>query len=275
MRRFLAICFASLALGTAGCGGGDDKPATVDARVIADAATKTSAAGTARVSTTVTGSYRGHELGLGTRTGIVDGKRNRAVLDFDFSFLGNTGAGPAPEEVTGTFVYYGDVVFAVTNALQMRYASGKGWYEVARDEVNEPDGPGAGIAGFGSVDPTRPVDLLRAAHGDAHPLGARRVDGTDVEGYSTVIDLTRYADIAAGERRGTFVDAVKTLEQSLGTPELPVEAWIASDGTVRRTKLTLTGRGLRLTFTTDLAQIGKPVTVRRPPRANVFDLRGR
>jgi hypothetical protein len=66
---------------------------------------------------------------------------------------------------------------------------------------------------------------------------------------------------------------VATFEQGIGAYSVPVEAWIASDGTVRRMRTTLKGRGLRLTFTTDLAGIGRPETVRRPPPRDVFDLR--
>jgi hypothetical protein len=274
MRRSCAVCVASLAALAGGCGG-EDKPSRPDAAVIADAAKRTSAAGTARVSTTVTGVYKGQRLGLGTRTGIVDGKRGRAVVDFDFAFLAPNHSEMARESLKGTLVYYGDVVFAATGALYARYASGKGWYEFTRDKVDRPGGPGSGLAGLGTVDQTRPVDLLRAARGQVRSLGGATVGGARVKGYSTVIDLTRYLDIAAAERPDVLRHAVATFEQSMGAYSVPVEAWIASDGTVRRMRTTVKGHGLRLTFTTDLAGIGKPQTVRRPPPRNVFDLRGR
>lgn len=275
MRRSSLICVASLAIWAGGCGG-DTKPSRVDARVIADAANKTSAAGTAHVSTSVTGLYRGHRLGLGTRTGVVDGKRRRGVLDFDFSFLAPTHhGGPPPESAKGTIVYYGDVVFAQTGALYMRYASGKAWYELTRDKLLSPAGPGAGLSGLGTVDPTRPVDLLRAAHGDARLLGSRRLGGVAVKGYATVIDFTRYLDMALATHDPAFAHAARTFEQRLSARNIPVEAWIAADGTIRRMRTTLGDGPLRLTFTTDLAGIGDPASVRRPDPDTVFDLRGR
>jgi hypothetical protein len=52
-----------------------------------------------------------------------------------------------------------------------------------------------------------------------------------------------------------------------------VEAWIARDGTVRRVKGVIEGRGLKLEYTLDLTAIGKPVRLDPPPAARVLDAR--
>src|SRR3954454_5633725 len=101
---------AAAALALAGCSsGGDDK--TVSASVVADAAAKTSAAGTARVSTTFTGVRHGRRRDFGSRNGFADGAHRRAFVDFDYTGTSRAPRSRKAENLRGQVLYKGDSFF--------------------------------------------------------------------------------------------------------------------------------------------------------------------
>jgi hypothetical protein len=248
----------------AGCAVTDVHKA-VSARVVSDAAAKTSAAGTARLSMTFV-FRRGRRQAIGRRTGIVDSARRRGAIDFDFA----SEAGIRDSnDLSGEIIYYGDSFYLTSQGVIRRHPYGKWWLKVRRERMTRVVGAGSGISALGSPDPTRPVDYLRAARGEAEMLPDGEVDGVPAKHYRVSVDYRDYVPLAAFRDRVAVAETVDEIGRTVGTTRFPVEVWIAGDGTIRRVRGKLRVRGAEVTHTLELAGIGKPQPVRRPPRIHV------
>jgi len=239
---------------------------------VAQAAAKTTAESRVRVSMIVAGSANGESIGDGSRTGVLDGLHNRGRVKFDFAFLAVPGSPLDPNDLRGEIVYYGDVVFIRTPHVADKLPDGKRWVELTRDQALG-SGAGSGLAGLASLDPTKPVDHLRAAHGDAELLGTGRVGGMSAKRYRVTLDYRRYVPLLPPRDQVGFRKTLDKLEQLVGTSKLPIEVWIASDGTIRRIKGELNAGGSKLTYSMDLSAVGKAQRVHSPPAASVVDAR--
>jgi hypothetical protein len=268
----LALLCAAVAFGPSGCGGGESHGKTVSARVVTQAAAKTTAASRVRVSTIIAASANGESLGDGSRSGVVDGLHNRGRVKFDFAFLAVPGSALDPNDLRGEVVYYGDDVFVNTPHVMEKLPKGKRWVELTRKQALGAGG-GSGLAGLATLDPTKPVDHLRAVDGEAELLGTGRVDGVPVKGYKVTLDYRRYVPLLPPRDQAGYRKTLDKLEQVLGTTKLPIEVWIASDGTIRRLKGELSPHGSKLTYTVDISDVGKAQRVKPPARAQVVDAR--
>jgi hypothetical protein len=270
MRRWAALA-AVLAL--AGCGGGSDAPKT-SAKVIADAAAKTTDASTARFSQTISAEFKGRDLGDGSLAGAVDGNQRRATMSFDMSFFQRLDKEAPPGTYTGKGIFYGDFAYFSSRAIDAELPAGKRWVLLTNKQIEEDPGPGGSLAGVGTLDPTQPVDHFRALSGDAEELGSERIDGAMTTHYRADLDYRDYLPLTAPSERPGLTKAVEKLETLLGSSEFPIEAWVAEDGTIRRAKGVIDGRGLHMEYTLDLSAIGEPAPIRKPPRRTVVDGRG-
>lgn len=261
MRRLALAALIALA----GCG--DSNHPTVSARVVSAAAAKTTQAGTARVSEQITGSVNGKSLGDGSLRGAVDGSHHRADVTFDLTFLAKASGGTNPGSLEGRVVYDGDNAFVTGPAITSRLPAGRRWVRVTVDQASDP----GGLAGLGTLDATRPVDHLRAVVGKTEVLGTETVNGAATKHYRSSVDYRLYLPLVARGRRAAIQKALTKLESTLNTTRLPVEVWIASDGTIRRTKGIIEGQGVKLEYTLDLSAIGKPLRIAQPPATRVLD----
>lgn len=212
--------------------------------MVAAAAAKTSAASTARISETVTGSLNGSARGGGSLLGVVDGRRQRGAITFDFSFLAKAAGSVDPDALKGRMVFYGPIAFLTSPVLTGKLSGGKRWIEVTSSRLRN----SSGVSGVGET-----------------------IGGTLTKRYRTEVDYRRYLALVPASDRQGLRRAVDLVEQRLGSSKAPVEAWIAADGTIRRAKGTAEGKGVHLEYTIDLTAVGKPVNVSPPPPSAVFD----
>jgi hypothetical protein len=251
----------------AGCG--DSSHPTVSARVVSAAAAKTTRASTARFSEKVTGSVNGRSLGEGSSDGAVDGARRRGDIRYDLGFLAKSSGNADPDSLKGRIIVDGDNAFATGPAILAKLPAGRSWVEVTIDQVSD----SGSLADIGAVDPVKPVDQLRAVVGDAELLGTETVNGVPAKHYRTEIDYRLYISLVPRKRRAALAKGLAKINRILSGTRFPVEAWIASDGTIRREKGILEGHGLRIETTLDLTAIGKPVRITQPARIHVLDAR--
>ena len=256
----------------AGCG--DDGPPLKTSRVVVNAAVKTGSASTAHIHEAIKASYLGKSLGDGFAKGVVNGKKRQAALDFDLSFLSRFAQDLGPRDLKGAMVVDGDVAFVSSEAAAAKLAGlGKHWVEVTSDQLDASGGLTGNLGGLGTLDPTKPVDHFRATTGEVRDLGSETIGGAPTRHYSTEIDYRLYLPLVPQADRPPLEKSVARLDSILGTTRFPAEAWVASDGTIRRIKGTIAGKGLKMEYTIDLSGVGQPVRVRRPARSDVFDAR--
>ena len=268
MRGFLALLALAL---LAGCGG---DPPLKTSRVVVDAAAKTGEASTAHIHETIKASYLGKSLGSGFSKGVVDGKKRRAALDFDLAFLSRFSRELRAADLKGGMVIDGEVAFVASESVSAKLArAGKHWVEVTADQLDDSGGPAGSLGGLGTLDPTKPVDHFRATTGEVRDLGSETIGGAPTRHYRTEMDYRLYLPLVPRRDRPPLEKSVARLDSILGTTRFPAEAWIASDGTIRRIRGTIEGKGLKMEYTIDLTGIGGPVRVRRPARSDVLDAR--
>jgi hypothetical protein len=267
----MRACCTALAAAVllAGCGGSSNP--TTSASVIADAARKTSDLSTARITETVGGSVNGRSLGEGSGHGVVDGRHRHGAMTFDLSFLAKASPGLSPDSLKGKAVFFGDISFVTSPVIAKKLPVGKRWVLLTQEQIDESGGPTGNLSGVGTLDPTRPVDHLRAVTGDAEELGGEPIHGIPTKHLRAQLDYRRYVALLPASDRPPLQKAVDKLEQTLGSTKFPIEAWIADDSTIVRMKGTIDGHGLHLEYTLDLTDIGEPVRIRRPAAASVVD----
>lgn len=258
---------AAVAVALAGCGAAQHP--TTSARVVSAAAAKTTRASTAHLSEKVTGSINGESLGDGSATGVIDGARRRADISYDLSFLAKSSGNTSADSLTGRIVLDGNNAFATGPAILAKLPAGRSWVEVTVDQVSD----SGSLADIGAVDPVKPVDQLRAVIGKTEVLGTETVNGATTKHYRSRIDYRLYVSLVPRSRRAALEKGLAKVSRILSGTRFPVEAWIASDGTIRRTKGTLEGHGVKVEYTLDLTAIGKPVRITEPARIRVLDAR--
>jgi hypothetical protein len=261
MRRLAPL--AALIL-VAGCG--DSTHPTVSARVVAAAAAKTTRAGTALVFEGTKVSVHGVFLGLGVVNDSVDSRRGNAYIVFNLSPLERLD-GSDPDSVSGRLVYVGDNAFLSTPAVWRRLPGRKRWLEVKRRRIDT----SSKLYAAGMLDPTTPVDHVRAAVGAAEELGTHNSRGVVLKHYRVEVDYRLYVSLAKRSRRAALQKLVDKLGRTFGKTRFPVEVWIGPDGTIRRTKGTIEEHGGKLEYTLDLTGIGTPRRIIRPPANLVHD----
>jgi hypothetical protein len=271
--RSLVAVLALLAVGLSGCASDPAHPA-VSADVVAHAASKTTHAGPAHVVETFSGRYNGRDLGDGSLSGVIDQRRGLADLDFDLRLLAKLSSKVDAELLKGRMIVMGDILFANVPGYGKLLPDGKHWVEGTQAQVEADPGPTGGLAGVGNLDPTKPVDHLRAVREDAADLGAESVGGAAAHHYGAKLDYRDYVPLAPRADRPGLTKAADMIEETLGTSTLPIDVWIAGDGTIRRLKGTISARGLHLEYVIDITELGAPVHIKPPPRDEVVDARG-
>ena len=260
------LALLALALGLSACSGAP----TADP--VAQAATKTRDAGSSRVELTTTVASAGRRMTFAGK-GVLDYRRDRGTLSFDFSQL----AGGRVE-----MRYDAKVLYVRMPQLRTMLPHGKSWLKVDVEAL-------ARGAGLGTLDQVRgqdPAQLLDYLHSlDAKPtdVGRERVRGVDTTHYRARVSLEKALDeglkrLPEAKRRAAERE-LRTMMESIGAETMPVDAWIDGDGRVRRVKTTYS---LRLpagqVATTSIATVvdffdfGARVAVKAPPAAATFDV---
>jgi hypothetical protein len=129
---------------------------------------------------------------------------------------------------------------------------------------------------MGSTDPSSGLAFLSAVNGDPRVLDHDPLDGTNVVHYGFTIDLESFLDhmSAATSAAGVpaFASALEQLKSELDLTKLPAQAWIDSDGRVRKFTITLEvshdGDTAKVVLDFRFSNFGEPFTVAAPAAAD-------
>lgn len=257
----IAAALGLTALLFAGCGG-DSGDAAIT--VLKAAATKTTAAGSARMAMTMT-------MGSGSSAVTVTGegefdmasKRGRMTMDM--------GSIPGAAGSTMDMVYDGTIMY-------MKFPPGlvpssKPWIKLDLQKAGEELGIdlGALSSSASQNDPTQFLNYLNGVSSDVKKVGTEDVRGTSTTHYKATIDMRKAAETLGPDA----APSVQKLIDQMGQATMPAEYWVDGDGLARRVKMKMDpdgkGPGPSATMTYELYDFGAPVNVSPPPAREVVD----
>jgi hypothetical protein len=121
----------------------------------------------------------------------------------------------------------------------------------------------------GATDPLAAAELLRTA-GRVTYVGKEDLAGTAVRHYRGVADLSRAGRDAAPYARKALTAAVK----GFAADTVPFDAYVDDEGRLRKVRQRFSyvnqGRAVTVASTTLLYDFGTPVSVKLPPRGDIF-----
>ncbi len=276
----LAACQqgGSSAAGTSGTA----SPSTTSSSVGAQGPSQ--AVATAYQNTIDTGSARTTlttQVGIGntslpiTATGLLDFTHHAADLTEQL---------PGGQNTAETRFVNGMIYENIPNSAVQQLSGGKPWISL---DLSKMSGQGQGslqqLMSDTPADPTTTLGYLRGAGAKVITVGQETVDGVATTHYQVVIDL----DKAAQGQDAKAQQAIHTLEQELGTHNLPAQVWIDGQGRLRQvsmkealvgtpssaaTSTKPAGTPVSFSFTVKLSDYGVPVTVTAPPADQTADL---
>jgi hypothetical protein len=267
-RTFASLLLAALAgLSIAACGSEELSPQAA----VAEAADKTSDAGSARVS--FTGTVAGIPGGPFTMTGEGEFAGQRGRMTFDMSdFAEGTGGafGGEMEMVMDRFVIY--MKFPPELAAQL--PGGRPWLKIDLKQAGKELGIDfEELMQFQQADPTQSLQYLRGASEDFEEIGSEEVRGVETTHYRGTVDLHKVAEQAPEDARAAFERVIDLV----GVDEMPFEVWIDDEGLARRMKYeqplpAADGSQGRMELTMEMYDFGVEVDVEPPPANEVTDL---
>lgn len=275
MKRLLALLpLLAVALVLSGCGSKD--ALTLDP--VAEAASKTTNAGSSRVSFESTMWLLGREVSFGAE-GLYDYERQRGSLTMDMSAVvpGAAGLGAFELRQLGSTLYMRMPAVAGASVPH-----GKEWLSVDLDAALDKAGLGGINPANLQQDPSQFLTLLRASSVDVQEAGYDTVRGADVTRYTAKLDLRKSVDASldqlelSDEQEAALRRAAEQLADQVGAKAIPVEVFVDADGRLRRLNMdlsmTVQGQRLALEQTVDYYDFGVEVDVDAPPASQVYDL---
>lgn len=285
--RKLAASLAALTLaggaGLVATGCGAEEAAGVD---VAQAATKTAAKKTAKVTMTFRGSGMGLPVPLNvTATGVTALDAAKGTLSMDFGPLLQLAGAPAGG-ASKLEVKFGDgsAVYLKPPAIPgLDIPGGKTWVSADPKELGEAFGfDTKALGALLNVDPSSQLKAFDAAKG-LEEVGKEDIDGTETTHYKGTLKLSDYIAALPADQRKSAQDALKQLE-ALGGGQAgfddptPVELWVDDEGVLRR--MVSSGKvpgqaGVPGgTFKVDyrLSDFGTPLDLTPPPADDTYDV---
>ena len=272
MRRMVLLLAALLVLPA--CGGGD----SVAADPVAEAATKTTEAGSSRVEFTMAMEAEGRSFEL-RGDGVFDytSPRGRMTLDAgDLSELtgGKLGNGRMEFVLDGSAYY-----LKFPEAMQL---AGRQWLKIDLEEVAELTGADFGGLEQANQNPAQLMQFLRGASDDIEELGKEEVRGVETTRYRAKVDLEKAAEGGAeigelsDEMREQLQAQIERMKAQTGLETLPVEVWVDEESLVRRMEMdvsfTVDGEQVGLDMAIDFFDFGVDVRAAPPPADQTMDL---
>jgi hypothetical protein len=256
MRALRFAALAPIALAVAACGGG---ATSLDA--VANAATKTQAAATARfaLEMRVTDPKNADE-NLSFR-GPGEVAQHGRVMHMRVTMPGKAiDSDLGPGDVTfdmlalpGAYYYrggpFGDVL-----------PKGKTWLK-----IRAKDSP---LDQLGQNDPSQMVEYLRAVS-DLDELGEEEIRGVQTTHYSAKIQLDKMAD----RLEPKDAQRLQAMLRGAAITEIPLEAWIGDDGYVHRITMNWHVAGGSVVLSMEMFGFGEPVELPTPRPRDVVDLK--
>jgi hypothetical protein len=239
-----------------------------DASLIADAAARTAAARSARVSTSVLVTDPAGGRARFSGKGAFDFERRVGWMDLRLLEGDDGGYGGTSTAIfRETSVYYRLPAGALPG--------GKRWIRLDLQDVADALGIDLGPLVQGSqADPAQHLLWLSALDPAVTRIGEEEIRGTPTTRYRAAVDLGRLEGQAPPGKEAEWSAYVQTLRDRLGLEFIPVEVWVDADGRVRRLthELGFAGSGRSARVTTDLSDFGVDVSADAPPPGQVAAL---
>lgn len=285
MRKLAATLAAVTLAGGAGLvasGCGAEEAAGVD---VAQAATKTAAKKTAKVTMTMRGSGMGLPVPINiTADGVTALDSAKGTLSMDFGPLLQLAGAPSGGD-SKLEMKFGDgsAVYVKPPALPgLDIPEGKTWVSADVKEIGKAFGfDTKALGALLNVDPSSQLKAFDAAKG-LDEVGKEEVDGVETTHFKGTLKLSDYIAALPADQRQAAQDALKQLEglgggdAGLDTPT-PVELWVDDEGVLRRMVSSAKVPGQQGvpggTFKIDyrLSDFGTPLDLTPPPADDTFD----
>jgi hypothetical protein len=274
VRRAALLTMLALAIATTACGGADQSASpptgaattsTSAQQAVLQAATRGAELESARISFTAT-IDAGVVSGTFTGEGAFSGQKARMVLDMG-EFTNGQMSGTT-EAVFDDLVMYMRFPAPISNAFGL--PAGKQWIKFDLAELGKDQGIdfGALFNQFSGSDPSRSLELLRAAQADLREIGEEDVRGAETTHYRGTVDLKRLAETAPADVRESYRRLLELSAQA----RIPVDVWIDGDGRTRRIRYEQEmSDGSSMDLTQEYYDFGADVNVESPPPSEVAD----
>lgn len=171
-------------------------------------------------------------------TGASDSSVPLMSLDMDMASII---PGTAPGGATVSTVFDGKAVYMrFPDELAAGLPEGKRWARIDLAALSSEAGidVAALSAQFNSSDPLANIALLTGAAGEVTEVGTEDVRGTSTRHLKMTVDLQKATEQVASRLAGPNAErlkaAVTQAATTVGVTQLPIEAWIDSDGLPRR-----------------------------------------
>jgi hypothetical protein len=263
-RRLLSVlCLSACAVLATGCGLSHD---TVSFDPVARAASKTAATTSARIAFHANIDMEGVGGMAFDGTGVFDGRTKSAAMNMTFNVPQAAQAQLGGGKLTMQMILDGHKGFVMyMRSPMIKTLPADTWVKVDLQKV-------AGKAGFNlsslmggnQADPTQQLQMLTASK-DAKVVNFDRVRGVLTTHYAFNVDLER---LAKGNK--DLQKAYDFVKKMTGVTSFPAEAWIDSQGHVRRIKVQMSMNGaqaptgMNMTITEDLFDFGVNANIHAP-----------
>ena len=250
---------------------GDESPTSSNdaVRTLAAASDKTLEEQSSKVSVSVSvGSSDGSLSQGGYRAeGAFDYSSNKGHMSVDLGKLPVAGSDAGSVNV----VFDESVIYLKLPGLQESVPTSKPWVRIDVKEMQRQSGSASQFNAFGQADPSQYLQFLQGA-GKVEELGSETVRDVETTRYKAVVDLNEAVKQAPAEKRDMLTQAIR----ASGSKSVPVNAWIDSDGLLRRVRYIYGGPEqtgtMSSSITVDFYDFGTAVEVRPPPGDQVIDL---
>jgi len=261
------LCLALCATALVGCGGD-----TFAFDPVANAATKTADSTSARVDFTASMTLGSMGTISFAGRGLFDGQSKSGWMNMTFSLppaaQAQLGANPTMEMIfdgrDGFVVYMRSSMFPGLPAGS--------WVKMDLAKLADKQGVDlGGLTNANQADPSQTLRMLMASS-DSRVLNYDRVRGVLTTHYALRVDLKRLAKDNKDLR-----EALEKVIEVTGVDSYPAEAWIDSQGRVRRIKVDISlgaqlGTPMTMTMTEDLYDFGVRTNIAPPPENQVVDV---
>jgi hypothetical protein len=156
---------------------------------------------------------------------------------------------------------------------------GKRWVKIDVSKL-------AGIPGLSSLgsnptatDPSDVLQALRSVSDSVVAEGHQRIDGELTTHYRADLSIEHLIDAVPSADRATAGQALSTVEQAMGTTQIPVDVWIDAQHLVRRVVMSMdldlaSAATMSETISVDLGDYGPQTLPALPPSSQVQNLSG-
>jgi LppX_LprAFG lipoprotein len=261
MRSTAAVLAGVAAVALSACGGSSEG---LSLDPIADAASKTMSSSGERVHmrAAISVTWSGGTYSWGTMEG--DGLMTSKAADLTIQVAPYEGPSFTLREVY-LIQTSGPVIYLSSPQLSRRLPRGKPWLRIDVGKFAREFG--AKVSNLPQTnDPSQFLRLLRERGLRPERRGEATIDGQKTTRYHVDVDVEQ-----AMRKLAIPKASARWLRQQLKSKTIPIDAWVAEDGYLRREHVTLATRARTMWLTMTLSDFGRDVSIEPPPAEHTVD----